>query len=76
MINKPVIKPRRTPAQQAQRDEFLRAVIINRSWLNDIIRAAEQDDWHEVEFLIEGAKQDYIEMKKLLPTDRAKPRGE
>ncbi|EAO1992692.1 hypothetical protein E0G79_23380 [Salmonella enterica] len=76
MTNKPVIKPRRTPAQQAQRDEFLRAVIINRSWLNNIIRAAEQDDWHEVEFLIEGAKQDYIEMKKLLPTDRAEPRGD
>ncbi|ELC8786602.1 hypothetical protein RJV04_000864 [Salmonella enterica] len=70
------IKTRRTPVQQAQRDEFLRAVIINRSWLNDIIRAAEQDDWHEVEFLIEGAKQDYIEMKKLLPTDRAEPQGD
>ncbi|HCM1915226.1 TPA: hypothetical protein N3A33_001087 [Salmonella enterica subsp. salamae serovar 28:r:e,n,z15] len=76
MINEPVIKPRRTPAQQAQRDKFLRAVIINKNWLDDIIHAAEQDDWREVECLIEGTKQDYSEMKSLLPTDRAKPRGE
>ncbi|ECG5643210.1 hypothetical protein E1K64_15820 [Salmonella enterica subsp. enterica serovar Poona] len=76
MINEPVIKPRRTPAQQAQRDEFLKAATFARSWLNSIIWNAEHDNWSEVEFYLGTGVHDYEKMKGLLPTDRAKPRGD
>ncbi|HAF2130147.1 TPA: hypothetical protein G9F27_004418 [Salmonella enterica] len=76
MINEHLIKPRRTPAQQAQRDEFLRAATLARNWLNNIIWNAEHDNWSEVEFYLEGGRYDYEKMKGLLPTDRAEPRAE
>ncbi|EPD3104518.1 hypothetical protein ACR8TE_003584 [Salmonella enterica] len=44
MINEHLIKPRRTPAQQAQRDEFLKAATLARNWLNNIIWNAEHDN--------------------------------
>ncbi|MGG6032098.1 hypothetical protein [Salmonella enterica] len=75
MINEPVVKLRRTPAQQAQRDEFLKAATLARNWLNIIIWNAEGDNWSEVEYLLRftGAAND--RMKDTLPTDRAEPRG-
>ncbi|EAP9511323.1 hypothetical protein HB016_004848 [Salmonella enterica subsp. enterica] len=76
MNNESVIKPRHTPAQQAQRDEFLKAATLARNWLNNIIWNAERDNWSEVEYLLRftGAADD--RMKDALPTDRAEPRGE
>ncbi|HGB3471648.1 TPA: hypothetical protein ACIVB1_001938 [Salmonella enterica subsp. diarizonae serovar 61:l,v:z35] len=76
MINEPVVKPRRTLAQQAQHDEFLKAATLARSWLNSIIKFAEKDNWSEVEFYLSTGRYDYEKMKGLLPTDRAEPRGE
>ncbi|EDS3168031.1 hypothetical protein GRH13_001125 [Salmonella enterica subsp. enterica] len=76
MINEPVVKLRRTPAQQAQRDEFLKAATFASSWLNSIIWNAEHDNWSEVEFYLEGGRYDYEKMKSLLPTDRAEPQGD
>ncbi|ECU9383722.1 hypothetical protein CKQ16_10260 [Salmonella enterica subsp. enterica serovar Newport] len=76
MINEPVVKLRRTPAQQAQRNAFLKAAYTARTWLNEIIFNAEKDDWSEVEFYLEGGRYDYEKMKGLLPTDRAEPRDE
>ncbi|EGP2156303.1 hypothetical protein ITP77_002944 [Salmonella enterica subsp. enterica serovar Java] len=75
MINKPVIKPRRTPTQQAQHDEFLKNATLARDLLNSIIWNAERDNWSEVEYLLRftGATND--RMKNTLPTDRAEPRG-
>lgn len=75
MTNAPVIKPRRTAAQQAQRDEFLRAATLARNWLNNVIWNAERDIWSEVEFYLEGGRYDYEKLKSLLPTDRAEPQG-
>ncbi|EBX7466539.1 hypothetical protein DS565_10175 [Salmonella enterica subsp. enterica serovar Bareilly] len=75
MINEPVIKLRRTPAQQAQRDEFLKAASMAQSWINYIIRFAEEDNWSEVEFYLGSGRYDYEKMKGLLPTDRAEPRS-
>ncbi|EAO5523865.1 hypothetical protein G3755_004065 [Salmonella enterica] len=76
MINEPVVKLRRTPAQQAQRDEFLKAATMARNWLNNIIWNAERDNWSEVEYLLRftGATND--RMKDTLPTDRAEPQGD
>ncbi|EGM2029243.1 hypothetical protein ILV69_003872 [Salmonella enterica] len=76
MINEHVIKPRRTPAQQEQRDESLKAATLARNWLNNIICFAEKDNWSEVEFYVESGRYDYEKMKGLLPTDRAEPWGE
>lgn len=76
MINEPVIKLRRTPAQQAQRDEFLKAAMLARNWINHIIRFAEKDNWSEVEFYLGSGRYDYEKMKGLLPTDRAEPQGD
>ncbi|EAS8533270.1 hypothetical protein EHZ41_18210 [Salmonella enterica] len=76
MTDAPIIKTRRTAAQQAQRDEFLRAATLARNWLNNVIWNAERDIWSEVEFYLEGGRYDYEKMKELLPTDRAKPQGE
>ncbi|ASD84965.1 hypothetical protein LB105_003399 [Salmonella enterica] len=75
MIKEHTIKTRRTAAQQAQRDEFLKAATLARNWINHIIRFGEQDNWSEVEFYIGSGKYDYEKMKSLLPTDRAEPRG-
>lgn len=69
------INPRRTPAQQAQRDEFLKAATLARNWINHIIRFAEKDNWSEVEFYLGTGVYDYEKMKGLLPTDRAEPQG-
>ncbi|EAA3660504.1 hypothetical protein ACK1YF_001496 [Salmonella enterica] len=76
MIKEHTIKPRRTPAQQAQRDEFLKAATLARNWLNNIIWNAERDIWSEVEFYVEYGRYNYKKLKSLLPTDRAKPQGE
>lgn len=76
MINEPVVRVRRTPAQQAQRDEFLKAATLARNWLNNIIWNAERDNWSEVEFYVENGRYDYEKMKGLLPADRAEPRSE
>ncbi|ECZ6616011.1 hypothetical protein F8X20_05660 [Salmonella enterica] len=75
MIKEHTIKPRRTPAQQAQRDEFLKAATMARNWINHIVHFAEQDNWSEVEFYLGTGRYDYEKMKSLLPTDRAEPRG-
>ncbi|EDJ8984709.1 hypothetical protein GFI10_10920 [Salmonella enterica subsp. diarizonae] len=75
MINEPVVKLRRTPAQQAQRDEFLKAAMFARDWINRIIRYAKEDNWSEVEFYLNAGRHDHEEMKGLLPTDRAEPRA-
>ncbi len=71
-----LIKLRRTPAQQAQRDEFLKATTLARNWLNNIICFAEKDNWSEVEYLLRftGATND--RMKDALPTDRAELQGD
>ncbi|WP_080246850.1 hypothetical protein [Salmonella enterica] len=69
------IKPRRTPVQQAQRDEFLKAATLARNWINHIIRFAEKDNWSEVEFYLGTGVYDYEKMKGMLPTDRAEPQG-
>ncbi|EBX1374667.1 hypothetical protein DQ824_25405 [Salmonella enterica subsp. enterica serovar Newport] len=69
------IKPRRTLVQQAQRDEFLKAATMARSWINHIIHFAEKDNWSEVEFYLGTGMYDYEKMKSLLPTDRAEPQG-
>ncbi|EBW7149652.1 hypothetical protein DQC40_11565 [Salmonella enterica subsp. enterica serovar Coeln] len=71
----PIIKLRRTPAQQAQRDEFLKAATLARNWINHIIHFAEKDNWSEVEFYLGTGVYDYKKMKGLLPTDRAEPQG-
>ncbi|MFS9881844.1 hypothetical protein WKV47_25875 [Salmonella enterica] len=76
MIKEHTIKPRRTPAQQAQRDEFLKAATLARNELNHAIHFAEQDNWSEVEFYVEYGRYNYKKLKSLLPTDRAKPQGE
>ncbi|EMW9316489.1 hypothetical protein AAE121_005235 [Salmonella enterica] len=76
MIKERTVKPRRTPAQQAQRDEFLNAARMAQNWINYIVRFAEQDGWSEVEFYIESGRYDYEKLKSLLPTDRAEPQGE
>lgn len=76
MNNEPVIKPRRTPAQQTQRDEFLKAATLARCRLNNIIWNAERGNWSDVELYLKGGRYDYEKMKSLLPTDRAEPRGE
>ncbi|EAW2472643.1 hypothetical protein AA476_02640 [Salmonella enterica subsp. enterica serovar Muenchen] len=76
MIKERTIKTRRTAAQQAQRDEFLKAARTAQNWINYIVRFAEQDDWSEVEFYIGSGRYDYEKMKSLLPTDRAEPQGE
>lgn len=75
MIKNHTTKPRRTPEQQAQRDEFLNAARMTQNWINYIVRFAEQDGWSEVEFYIESGRYDYEKLKGLLPTDRAEPRG-
>ncbi|EAM5969711.1 hypothetical protein EQV05_11090 [Salmonella enterica] len=75
MIKEHTIKPRRTQAQQTQRDEFLKAATMARSWINHIVHFAEQDNWSEVEFYLGTGAHDYKKMKSLLPTDRAEPRG-
>ncbi|EAQ7642152.1 hypothetical protein LCU15_000348 [Salmonella enterica] len=67
------IKPARTTAQQAQRDEFLKATTTAQRWINHIIHFAEQDNWSEVEFYLGTGRYDYEKMKELLPTDRAEP---
>lgn len=76
MTDAPIIKTRRTTAQQAQRDEFLKAARTAQNWINYIVRFAEQDNWSEVEFYIGSGRYDYEKLKSLLPTDRAEPRGE
>ncbi|EDT3088837.1 hypothetical protein XS16_005325 [Salmonella enterica subsp. enterica serovar Newport] len=76
MTDAPIIKPRRTAAQQAQRDEFLKAARTAQNWIDYIVRFAEQDNWSEVEFYIGSGRYDYEKMKSLLPTDRAEPQGE
>ncbi|ECS8449424.1 hypothetical protein CEL43_14685 [Salmonella enterica subsp. enterica serovar Uganda] len=73
MTDAPIIKTRRTAAQQAQRDEFLKAARTAQNWINYIVRFAEQDNWSEVEFYLEGSRYDYEKLKSLLPTDRAEP---
>lgn len=70
-----VIRPRRTPLQQAQRDDFIKAATLARNWINNIIWNAEKDNWSEVEFYLENGRYDYKKMKSLLPTDRAEPQG-
>lgn len=69
------IKLRRTPAQQVQRDEFLKAATMARNWINHIVHFAEKDNWSEVEFYLGTGGYDYEKMKSLLPTDRAEPQG-
>ncbi|EGY1537519.1 hypothetical protein JHR70_000712 [Salmonella enterica] len=76
MINKPVINPRRTPAQQAQRDVFLKVAYRAREWLNEIIFNAEKDNWSDVEDSLPVMDAYYRKLKDTLSTDRAKPRGE
>ncbi|EDU6365888.1 TPA: hypothetical protein MM834_003349 [Salmonella enterica subsp. houtenae] len=76
MTDAPIIKTRRTPEQQAQRDEFLTSARMAQNWINYIVRFAEQDSWPEVEFYIESGRYDYEKLKSLLPTDRAEPQGE
>ncbi|EBH2658023.1 hypothetical protein FKF99_14975 [Salmonella enterica] len=71
----PIIKLRRTPAQQAQRDDFLKAATMARNWINRIIHFAEKDNWSEVGFYLGTGIYDYEKMKSLLPTDRAEPQG-
>jgi hypothetical protein len=75
MINEPVIKLRRTPAQQAQRDEFLEAATLAQNWLNSIIWNAEKDEWAEVEYMLKFVGRTTEMMNEKLPTDRAEPRG-
>lgn len=69
------IKPRRTPAQQAQRDEFMKNATLARNWLNSIIWNAEKDNWSEVEYLLRFVSRTHDQMTAALPTDRAEPRG-
>lgn len=76
MINEHVIKPLRTPTQQAQRNAFLKAAYTAQAWLNNIIWNAEKNDWSEAEYLLPLVDTFYREMKDTLPTDRAEPRGE
>ncbi|EGB2171467.1 hypothetical protein H6052_002599 [Salmonella enterica] len=76
MTDTPIIKLRRTTAQQAQRDELLKAARTAQNWINYIVRFAEQDNWSEVEFYIGSGRYDYEKLKSLLPTDRAEPQGE
>ncbi|EIN3255852.1 hypothetical protein LOS70_004859, partial [Salmonella enterica] len=45
MTDSALIKTRRTPTQQAQRDEFLDTATLARNWLNSIIWNAEKDNW-------------------------------
>ncbi|ENA7966829.1 hypothetical protein ABHE76_003666 [Salmonella enterica] len=75
MIKERTVKPRRTAAQQAQRDEFLKAARTAQNWINYIVRFAEQDNWSEVEFYVGSGRYDYEKLKSLLPTDRAEPQG-
>ncbi|EGL6630127.1 hypothetical protein IMT69_002123 [Salmonella enterica] len=75
MTDAPIIKLRRTAAQQAQRDKFLKAAATAQRWINDIVHFAEQDNWSEVEFYLGTGRYDYEKMKELLPTDRAEPQG-
>ncbi|EAM4263997.1 hypothetical protein EAP05_15900 [Salmonella enterica] len=75
MIKEHTIKPRRTPAQQAQRDEFLDTATLARNWLNSIIWNTEKDNWLEVEYLLQFVDRTNADMKANLPTDRAEPRG-
>ncbi|EDT3088707.1 hypothetical protein XS16_005179 [Salmonella enterica subsp. enterica serovar Newport] len=75
MIKEHTIKPRRTPAQQAQRDKFLDTATLARNWLNSIIWNAEKDNWSEVEYLLQFVDRTNADMKANLPTDRAEPRG-
>ncbi|EJP7252483.1 hypothetical protein NY781_003795 [Salmonella enterica] len=75
MIKEHTIKPRRTAAQQAQRDEFLDTATLARNWLNGIIWNAEKDNWSEVEYLLQFVDRTNADMKANLPTDRAEPRG-
>ncbi|EHK2735633.1 hypothetical protein J9K13_003175 [Salmonella enterica] len=75
MINEPVIKLRRTPVQQAQRDEFLKAATMARNWIDHIIHLAKKDNWSEVEFYLGTGVYDHERMKGLLPTDRTEPQG-
>ncbi|HHR4769151.1 TPA: hypothetical protein ACS55J_000707 [Salmonella enterica] len=76
MINEPAIKPRHTPTQRTQRDEFLKTARLAQLWINGIIWNADRDNWPEVENYFEGGGFDHKRLKSLLPTDRAKPRGE
>ncbi|EGP2155147.1 hypothetical protein ITP77_001754 [Salmonella enterica subsp. enterica serovar Java] len=76
MINEPVIKPRRTPAQQAQRNTFLKVAYRAREWLNEIIFNAEKDNWSDVEDLLPVMDAYYRKLKDTLPTDRAEPQGD
>ncbi|EEY2695836.1 hypothetical protein HFX43_004950 [Salmonella enterica] len=76
MNNESVIKPRHTPAQQAQRNAFLNAAYEAQVWINNVIWNAEKDNWPEVEIHFEDCEYDHKRLKSLLPTDRAKPRGD
>ncbi|EHF4788502.1 hypothetical protein JZS45_004570 [Salmonella enterica] len=75
MTDATLIKTRRTPAQQAQRDKFLKAAKTARRWINHIVYFAEQDNWSEVDFYVASGRYDYEKMKSLLPTDRTEPQG-
>ncbi|HAT1685145.1 TPA: hypothetical protein I8Y21_005978 [Klebsiella oxytoca] len=76
MTEQPIIKPRHTPEQRAQRDEFLDVATLARNWLGSIIWYAERDNWSEVEYLLSFVDRTVADMKAKLPTDRAEPRGE
>ncbi|HAG2570860.1 TPA: hypothetical protein G8V39_003187 [Salmonella enterica] len=76
MINEPVIKLRRTPEQQGQRDVFLMAARAVRVWINEVILNAEKDKWSDVEYLLQFMGDANNKLKDILPTDRAEPRGE
>ncbi|EAA9300837.1 hypothetical protein ABC356_001132 [Salmonella enterica] len=75
MTDAALIKTRRTPAQQAQRDEFLDIAKLARDRLNSIIWNAKKDNWSEVEYLLQFVDRTNADMKANLPTDRAEPRG-
>ncbi|EAA6550830.1 hypothetical protein DLB95_08715 [Salmonella enterica subsp. diarizonae] len=76
MINEPVVKLRRTPAQQGQRDVFLMAARAVRAHINEIILNAEKDKWSDVEYLLQFMGDANNKLKDILPTDRAEPQGD
>ncbi|NCG55234.1 hypothetical protein [Serratia fonticola] len=47
-----VITPKRSPAEQAQRDQFLAAVKEAKNWSTMLTFYTEHENWSEVEFLL------------------------
>ncbi|EAO8388463.1 hypothetical protein C6J21_001410 [Salmonella enterica subsp. enterica serovar Thompson] len=76
MINEPVVKLRRTPARQGQRDVFLMVARAVRAHINEIILNAEKDKWSDVEYLLQFMGDANNKLKDILPTDRAEPQGD